>query len=40
MDFVAFTLDSLEMGSTAFNDEIWSTHYLLMKEGVHSIYTL
>ena len=33
MDFVAFTIDSLEMGSTAFNDKIWRTHYLLLIEG-------
>ena len=33
MDFVAFTIDSLEMGSTAFNDDIWRTHYLLLNEG-------
>ena len=27
------------MGSIAFIDEIWSTYYLLLKEGVDIIYT-
>ena len=40
MTFAVQIVYSQEMGSTAFIDEIWSTYYLLLKEGVHSIYTL